>query len=477
MNRLMSQSSPKFYPAVMAALLGSATLLSGCATRSIGEEQVHIQASASLPEARSYWTSARQRVGNVKVGWIYTFDDTLLVALVEEAIQNNRNLRAAGANVRRARGLAQQAGAALVPKIDVSGGAQRNQRLEGKSFTAFSAGAQLSWEVDLWNRIGASEQATVESARSAEADYLFSQYSIAAAVAQSYFIVIEADQQTAVAQGIVDALIEINRIVQQRYRYGFASAYDVSLSKSDLASAMDSLASAQNGKLEALRALEALLGRYPSADLKTPAKLPEAPAAPGAGIPSDLLERRPDIIAAERNIAAALNSLQAAKAAKLPIIQLTGSLGSTSTELANLLDPVNILTSLGANLFAPIFDGGARQSQVDISQADVEAAVAIYADTAITAFAEVESALDRGLYLRNRGAALKISDVETRNALRLSLLQYKEGQIDLIDVLSIQQRVFLAQSNLLSIKRAQLDQYLELNLALGGDWNTVGASD
>lgn len=462
--------------AALATLLASTALLSACATHSVGEERVQIRTGDSLPETPDAWTSARERVGDVNVGWIYAFKDPLLTSLVEEAIQNNRNLQAAGANVRRARALANQAGAALVPSIDAVAGSQRDQGLEGGGASTFSLGGQLNWEVDVWNRIGAGQQAAIESARSAEADYVFSQYSIAAAVAESYFLVIEADQQVAVAQGIVDALVEIERIVELRYRYGFASAFDVSLSKSDLASARDSLASAQNGRLEALRALEALLGRYPSADLTTPSVLPDTPAVPGAGLPSDLLERRPDVIAAERNVAAALNSVEAAKAARLPVIQLTGSFGGASSDLKNLLDPSNIAATLVANLIAPIFDGGARQAQVDISQADVDAAIAVYADTAITAFTEVETALDRGLYLRTRRDALQIADVETRNALRLSVLQYKEGEIDLIDVLSIQQRVFAAQSNLLSIKRAQLNQYLELNLALGGDWNNASST-
>jgi NodT family efflux transporter outer membrane factor (OMF) lipoprotein len=454
-----------------AALLATTGLLSACAsTGPATDAETSASAAESLPPVPPGWTSAREKVGDVKVGWIAAFGDPELEKLVEEALRNNRNLRAAAANVRRSWALARQAGSPRLPSVNGSAGAQRNQPLENGGNSSFSLGLQASYEVDIWNRIAAGERAAVESARATEADYLFSQYSIAAAVAQSYFLVIESDEQIAVAQGIVDALIEIRRVVRLRYRYGFASAYDVSLAESDLASALDSLEAAKNGKLETLRNLEAVIGRYPGADLETPSVLPPHPLLPGAGLPSSLLERRPDIIAAERTIAAAINNRKVAEAAKLPSLQLSSTLGGASGQLENVLDPANIVWTLAANILAPIFDGGARDAQVDISEADVEAAVALYADTAINAFTEVEVALDRGVSLRKRRIALERQVEGTRNALRLSNLQYKEGEIDLIDLLSVQQRVFGAESSLIALKRAQLNQYLELSLALGGDW-------
>lgn len=458
----------------IAALLSTVALLSGCASISPAtQSETLASASQSLPPIPPGWTSARERIGDVNVGWIEEFDDPLLTQLVNEALLSNRNLRAAAANVRRSWALARQAASPLLPSISGSGSAQRNEPFENGGSSTFSVGLQLDYEIDIWNRIEAGEQAAVESAQSAEANYLFSQYSIAAAVAQNYFLVIESDGQIDVAQSIVDALIEIRRIVRLRYQYGFASAYDVSLAESDLASAEDTLETAKNGKLEALRALETLIGRYPAGTLQSPRILPSTPSLPGAGLPSELLQRRPDIIAAERGIAAAINSRKVSEAAKLPSLGLSSTLGGASGELKNILDPANIVWTLAGNLLAPIFDGGARDAQVDASEADVDAAVAIYADTALNAFAEVESALDRGVSLRARRLALEKGAEETTNALRLSLLQYKEGEIDLIDVLSIQQRVFGAQSNLLSLKRAQLNQYLEISLALGGDWKTI----
>nr|WP_298895680.1 efflux transporter outer membrane subunit [uncultured Altererythrobacter sp.] len=462
----------------LSVAIALCAVLPGCVSvRSVSDVQAAERASESAPSLPDEWTSARERVGNVQVGWIAAFGDPVLEALVEEALANNRNLQAAEANVRRSWALARQAGAQQYPFLDVSAGAARQDPIEGPGrSTTYSAAAAISYEVDIWNRIAAGEAAAVAGAEAAEADFLFTQYSIAAAVARSYFLAIEAREQVQVAQNVFDALTEITRIVNLRYRYGFASAFDVSLSEADLAAAADSLATARNGQIDALRALEALLGRYPAGLLETAASLPEQPLPPGEGLPSELLERRPDLVAAERSIAASLNASAQARAARLPSFSLSSTVGGASSELENVLDPANVAWTLAGNILAPIFRGGALSAAVDVADADVEAAVALYGDTAITAFNEVESALDRGVFLRDRHDALVASTEQSRNALRLSNLQYQEGEIDLIDVLSIQQRVFGAESSLIAIRRAQLDQFLELSLALGGDWRTTPES-
>lgn len=192
------------------------------------------------------------------------------------------------------------------------------------------------------------------------------------------------------AHSIVDALTEIDRIVQVRFANGYANAQDTALARTDLESARDSLLSAQLGRRDAIRALEVLLGRYPETELALRISLPAAPPLPPAGLPSELLERRPDLVAAERRIAAMIADVDQARAARLPRINLTGSLGGASNELSNLLDPANVVWRLATNLLAPIFDAGRRQAQVDIADSSLEEAVAVYADAALTAFSEVE---------------------------------------------------------------------------------------
>lgn len=450
-------------------VLGAATFaLTACASIT-SREEAGGAARASLPETPKHWAMAQENVGDVDVGWLASFNDPVLATLVEEAQANNKNLQAAAANVERSWALAKQAGAALKPNVSLVAGASEAGGVQGGgSNSSFNAGLQLNWELDVWGRIRSGQQAAAASAEAAEADYMFSQYSIAAGVARAYFLAIEAKLQEGVAQGTVDALEETARIVNVQYENGLASSQDLALTKSDLATAQDTLTATQGGKRDAVRALEILLGRYPGAELEVRTSLPQAPPPPPPGVPSEILERRPDLIAAERNVAASFNSLDSAKAAKLPAISLTSNIGGASGSLTNLLDPANIAWTVAGNLVAPLFDGGARQSQVEISTAEQKQAIAAYGQAALEAFGDVESNLDQGVVLDKRLASLTEAAKEANEAYRVARLRYDEGETDLIDVLTIQQRVFAAESNLASIKRSLLEQRVNLNLALGG---------
>jgi outer membrane protein TolC len=265
-------------------------------------------------------------------------------------------------------------------------------------------------------------------------------------------------------------VVETNRIVQVQFDNGLANQQNISLAKADLASAQDGLVSSKAGQRDATRSLELLLGRYPSAELGVDQSLPILPNSLSAGIPSQLLERRPDLVSAERKVAAAFNRLDAAKAAKLPNLSLSGSLGGVSTSLSNILNPANLAWQAIGSLVTPIIDGGRLDAQVEAATADQKVAVASYAQVALNAFADVERSLDQGSVLRKRVAALTTVLVESEKALKIANLQFNEGEISLLDVLILQQRVFSARSNLLSINRASLTQFVNLNLALGGSW-------
>lgn len=450
-----------------AALLS----VSGCASISTNEEEASVAAQESLPEIPNAWAMAQERVGDVKVGWIASFNDPTLTALVEEAQLNNKDLQAAAANVDRAKAVARQAGAALQPSVTGVAGASETGSFDGSgSNSGFDAGLEIDWEVDVWGRIRSGQQAAAASAEAAEADFIFTQYSIAAGVAQAYFLAIEAGVQEEIALKSMKSLEETLRIVTVQYDNGFANAQDLALSKSDLASSRDAVSDASGARRDALRALEILLGRYPAADLEVKETLPVAPPSPPAGVPSEILERRPDLIAAERNIAAAFNRLDESKAARLPQFSLTSTIGGSSTDLSDIFDPASLAWSIIGNLSAPIFDGGEREAQVEISTAEQEQAVAEYGQAALEAFDEVEAGLDQGVVLQDRLSALDEAASEADRAFRIATLRYEEGETDLIDVLDIQQRVFTAESDRAAVQRLLLDQRVTLNLALGGSW-------
>lgn len=454
------------------ALLALAALgLGGCVSFSDTGREAQARADAGLPPVPERWAAARANVGEVQVGWIDAFQDPILSGLVVKAQEDNLSLRAAAAGVERAYALLRQARSQLYPSVDADGGVERSGPLEGgPTGTTLSIGARAAWEADFWGRVRSDVEASRQSAVALEADYRFARHSLAAAVARTYFTAIEAKLQVRVAHSIVDALTEIDRIVQVRFANGYANAQDTALARTDLESARDSLLSAQLGRRDAIRALEVLLGRYPETELALRISLPAVPPLPPAGLPSELLERRPDLVAAERRIAAMIADVDQARAARLPRINLTGSLGGASNELSNLLDPANVVWRLATNLLAPIFDAGRRQAQVDIADSSLEEAVAVYADAALTAFSEVEGLLDRGIVLRKRQESLTASDTASDRALYIAQLRYSEGENELIDVLNIQQRVFGSRSNLVVIERAVLSQYVDLSLALGGDW-------
>ena len=455
--------------AVLAICIASSVI--GCSTSSLSRvEDAKVATASSLNDLPTQWASIQQRLGEVKVGWLEAFDDPTLASLVAEAQKNNRNLQAMAANVDNARALVGQAASSLSPQLNAGADNTAGGALEGSGSNNFNASLQASWEADLWGRIRSGKLAAQQSLAAAEAEYKFAQYSLAANVANAYFVAIEANEQLNISQRNLDTIKKTNRIVQVQFDNGAADKQNISLAKADIASAEDSLISSQGGLRDATRSLELLLGRYPSAELAVNKSLPSIPDALPAGLPSELLERRPDVIAAERQVAAAFNNLDVAKAAKLPSLSLSSSIGGTSSSLSDILNPTNLAWQAVSSLAAPIFTGGRLDAQVEAATADQKASVSNYAQTALNAFSDVEQALDQGVVLRQRQEKLQTVLSESERALEIANLQFNEGEINLLDVLNVQQRVFSARSNLLSVSRASLTQFVNLNLALGGHW-------
>ncbi|MEL7198681.1 MAG: efflux transporter outer membrane subunit [Pseudomonadota bacterium] len=456
---------------LLLPLLATGALLTGCVTLST-DADVAEAAAASLPTLPPQWTVEGATPGEVQIGWIEAIGDPVLTDLVLEAQANNPDIRAAAANLDAARALVRQARAPLLPQVN--GVFNVDQTDSPQPFQpndpVFTGTIQAQWEADLWGRVKAGRNAAYASAQAVEADFRFAQYALASGVAAAYFASLEAQDQVGVAQRTVNALAEIDRIVRVRYREGFASRQDTATAATDLETARDSLLQAQVGARQARRALEVLLGRYPKDRLTLVKALPEAPPPPPAGLPAQLLERRPDVIAAERRVAAAFAGLDQARSAQLPMVSLTASGGGTSTDLFDILNGPSLLWSVAGNVLQPIFDGGLRAAQVEEADANRRAAVALYASTALGALREVEDNLDQVQVLAAREDILEAAAEQSSTAYLLAQLQYEEGEIALIDVLNIQQRLFAAERNLVSVRRARIEQWVALNLALGGSW-------
>lgn len=445
------------------------SLLSACGAT---EQEVNREVEQTLDSELANLQFQGQS-GIDQIDWLDTFNDDILIDLVDEALQNNRDLQAAAANVDRARALAVQAGAALAPSLSLAAGSDRSGvRTSGTDpIENVNSTIQLNWELDLWGRVRSGSQAATASVEAAEADFKYTQHSLAAAVIKAYLIVVETNLQVDVTREILDSLQETLRIVELRYENGLASALDLSLTRSDLASSRESLTAIEGSQREALRALEVLLGRYPNAELDVNDELPNIAAIPVSGVSSELLQRRPDMIAAERRVAAAFNSLNQAEAARLPALSLTSSIGGSSSALSSLLDGSSVAWRSGVSLLTPLIDNGVARAQIEIASAEQEQAIASYAQAALNAFNEVETFLDSGVILAQRLSEIESANLENDEAYRIADLRYREGETDILDVLNIQNRVSSLRSSLVSLRRAQLEQRVNLFLALGGDWN------
>ena len=284
-----------------------------------------------------------------------------------------------------------------------------------------------------------------------------------------------ASLQQHLAAGALIPLEHLHRLVGLQVREGVAMDGDLALIRANLEQAREALARAQGARREAIRALELLVGRYPAAEFASGIDLPPMPTPPPAGLPSTLLERRPDLVAAERRVAAALHAEDQASKARLPRLSLTGLAGAVSDALENIFDPTATLFSIGGNVAAPIYQGGALAAGENIADAELRAAIAQYAGAALAAFEEVETALDSGVVLRRRRDAAVIRVREIEEALRIEDLRYRVGESSLLDVLQIRQQAITARSDLATIERMEREQFVTLNLALGGSWNAPEA--
>jgi outer membrane protein, multidrug efflux system len=454
------------------SLLLVAVAAGGCITNS-PPSAIDIQKEA-LPHTvvPAEWKGKGVGAQPVTERWLDAFNDPALVALVDEALTYNADIKVAAVRVEQAAGYVKAAGAALLPAVGVLAHGGGKMGGDGSGLQGVFLSATL--ELDVWGRVRYGRNAAQAQYASAEADYAYARQSLAAVVAKSYFVAIESGQQRLIAQDMVKASDELMRLAQDRLRIGNGDESAVAEARSNAGSFRDTLRQVDYARDQALRALELLLGRYPSAEVAVAQQLANVPAAPPVGLPSELLERRPDVVAAERRVAAAFSRVEEAKAARLPKISLTASGSNVSSELFVLQSHDNPVWSLGANLIAPLYQGGALQAQVEIRSAEQKLAIADYARIAQRAFSDVEGALSAEGALRDRDAILIDNVTSSQRALDLAQIQYKIGKIDLRAVSQRQLALYSARTSRLHVQSEQLAQRVNLHLALGGSFEATG---
>jgi multidrug efflux system outer membrane protein len=457
--------------ALAAPALISALALAGCVT--VGPD--YERPPLGLPE--SY--SAPGAAGAVAERWWELFADPELDRLVEAALVANQDLAAAAARVEEARALAGIARADRLPRLDAAASGSRTRLSEDTATVppgfdlerdAFRASAALSFELDFWGRLARAHEAARAELLASEEGRRNVRLGVVAGVATAWFDLAALDRQLELARSTAESRRESVRLQRLRFDAGTISELDLSQAEAELAATESAVPPLERLRRQTENRLAVLLGRFGGETPRPPAiataKLPVAPA----GLPSELLARRPDVAAAEQALVAANARVGVARAALFPSITLTGYAGSESQELSDLLSSGTGVWNVAAGLLQPIFHGGRLRRGVEAAEARQRQALAAYTKAVQSAFAEVEDALvARRAGVEERAALARQVEALSR-ARRLATLRYEAGEAAYLEVLDAERSLFRAGLALAVAERGEAAAAVDLFKALGGGW-------
>ena len=432
-------------------------------------------------EMKPVWQSGSISDGKPLKSWWSTFGDPGLSRVVEETLQQNHDVRGAAARVETALAEARIAGTELKPAVGGSlGGNRRKQNFIGfpipgsendilkRTFSTFGVSLDVSWEADLWGRLRSDEVASYHSYEAQMAEFSALQLSLTGQASKAWFACMEAAGQLSLAQAIVDSFEDSSHSLRVRFQAGVRPASELRLVLTDVATA-ESLVKQRSEQLaRTVRQLEILTGHYPSGTLQLGNSLPEFPGPVPAGLPVEIVARRPDLIAARRRLLAEDARIAASQTALYPSLTLTGSLGTSSDALKSFLDGNFSIWSLVGNAVQPIFQSGRLRRGVDLARARADEALQFYAATVLRALGEVESALAAEAFLNEQVLALEQAIIQGGAAVALARLRFARGIGDVRSVLEAQRRVLRTRSEMLALQRMRLENRVDLHLALGG---------
>jgi NodT family efflux transporter outer membrane factor (OMF) lipoprotein len=425
--------------------------------------------------------------------WWVNFKADELPSLMETAQKENLDIAAAAARVIEAEATDAEAFANLLPAVNLQGGATRTGShtrppvfttgpggviTETPGTTAFSttgndftAGLAASYQLDFWGLNQDRLRQARENLRSARYAETVIGLTTESSVAQEYFTVLATRERIAITRQNIDAAKRILAVVEAKVVAGVSSNLDLANQQSVIAGQEATLPNLIEQERESRYALAILLGRAPEG-FDVNAQNLDGIASPvvRGGLPSEVLLRRPDVAEAEANLYAAHANVDAARAAFFPAIGLTGSGSYASTVVGSLINPGNFAWSIGASLLQTIFDGGAKKAASDLALAQEQEQIADYRKMVFNAFSNVEGALGQVASDGDELVALTEEVRASTEAFRISELQYREGTIDILNLLQAQQTLFSAQNTLVQTKLARLDADVSLYIALGGGW-------
>ena len=461
-------------------LLGVFVLAAGCTLGPEPERPV-TAADVSVSDAYVYAPETEEMPLPEVTMWWREFGDETTIELVELALANNTDLRAAAARVMEAEANLDRAGGARLPQMNYGAGATKQrmsfvlpnigrQTIES---TTYSYNLGIGWQADLFGRLKRTQQSTWASLLAQEASKEAVVHSVVASVVRARVLVATAAWALDINKQITASWESTTRTVERRYRAGISGAVELHLARENLASARASEAVIEAQLEQARLALDVLVGRRPGSAGMLPNTLPQLPSLEPVplGLPAALLDRRPDVRQAEMQLSAATFGVGAAIANLYPDLSLTGSVGG-SADAINDINLSDFVYNIVANLTGPLFTGGQRRADVDAARARAEQAAAGYAGSVLNALREVEEALVLG---DSSVEAFNLTTErvgEARAADRIAKQRYQRGVESLLTVLETERRLRLAEQAIIASTAEVWNARIALFLALGGDWGT-----
>ena len=471
MNRTMNSpvAANAKRPRLLAVIAASTLSLLGCASPE--PFQKPDMAVPSAFKASAAWKTANAQAAEVPDAWWQLFADPVLNDLQAQVVVGNETLKGNAAQLAVARAALASSRAGLSPTLGVSAGINHGVNAGGTvPTTANSLAATASWELDLWGRLASGIDNAQARLQASEADLAAARLSIQAALTQTYLSMRHAESQAALLERSVAAYQRSLELTQNRYNAGIVSALDVAQATTQLRSTQVQLIDTHSNRAQLENALATLLGKPAAAlTLARTARLPAAPPVP-VQLPSQLLERRPDIAAAAARAAAANAQVGVAQTALFPQITLSANAGFRGPEIVELINTPNLFWSLGTSVLLGLFDGGARQAATESAKATLEQASASYRQTVLTALQEVEDNLVIAASLQEESVLQSDALQAARRSLEISNNQYKAGTVSYLNVVTAQTTELAAERTALDIQNRRLAATAQLLKNLAGRW-------
>jgi multidrug efflux system outer membrane protein len=464
--------------AIRIAPLLAALLLVACSTAPDLKPAPLDMPSAYKENADSgVWKMAQPAEAQQRGQWWLAFRDPALTALIDEATRANASLAVAAARVKQARALAGMSESERSVQLAAGLGAQRTGADNVASSSQYQARLSASYEVDLFGRVTDSISAARADAAASDATYQSILLSLQADVAQTYFRLRATDAELATLARSVDLRTQSVKVNQSRFDNGDIGEFDLARAKTELANARAEAIGLQRQRVQAEHALAVLLGKPAAMFSAEAGPLPEAAALPviPPGVPSLLLQRRPDIVAAQRAMVASNARIGVAKAARFPSLLLNGGLGTDAASASNLFKWSAHSWVLGAVMSLPVIDGGRNKANVVRSEAVLEESVAAYRQNVLLAFAEVEDNLAGLRILAGQTEQIDAAVVSARRSADLAQKLYQAGRSSYLDLLDAQRNLAAVERSAVLLRGDRAVTTVALIRSLGGGWDQVAA--